>query len=143
MKTSPVLKVSVVAMFLLLLGGYVAYSSGVFEGKHAAASKNNNEMQVDSPEVKSTHPENIEIIPSTKSAPVFKPEYLTPQKDTSKKKNPKTQQQKNTNSNTGGTIQPNQTVNPSNQTVKPVIIPSSKSGRIFVPQKPDTAKNPK
>jgi hypothetical protein len=116
------LKVLTATGFVLLLSVFVAYRAGSFSSPGNATA--NVFPSVDSP-VTFADTSKIEIMPSSKSGPVFNPKKDAPAKqDTGK---PKQQQQQTSRDKAP------------NQKKSDPMMGSSKSGVIFTPE-PDTSK---
>lgn len=134
---SPFTKVIVVTVFILLISGFVAYSSGAFDKMLAGKQSNNKTIAANTingyeydtlpkPDSTTTLPR---IMSSSKSMVMTDVEYEYIVKDGKLKRKLK---KKNKNKAATDTVKP-----------PPVMMPSSKSGPMITPGKttPDTAKH--
>lgn len=116
----PILRITTLFVFVTLISGFVAYRSGMFNdiiyGERIAVNTGN--AAADSPVVDSVKPAPV-MMPSTKS--VYIPDDHPASTDADKANNKKSKSSNKSNN------------------AEPVIMPSSKSGPVFIPE-PDTAK---
>lgn len=142
-KKSLLLRITVPAVFAVLMSGFIAFRSGAFDGwMPPGETYSDTQTSADSPTTQKADTSlKIDIdIPSTKSGYIFHEEdFQAPKQDTQKKQPP---QQNAPAPGKSKNPPPNSNTNPApNMNNAPIVIPSSKSGPVFVP-KPDTAKKP-
>jgi hypothetical protein len=115
----PVLKIATLFVFVALISGFVAYRTGAFNGVMYGEriAVNMDHAAVDSPGTDSVKPAPV-MMSSSKS--VYVPDNHPASTDADKAENKKR-------------------AKPANANNEPIIMPSSKSGAIFIPE-PDTTK---